>query len=86
MREWRQIKSAIYDALSNYDCDVYYNPPTGRGYNACCSYFTITINEDCDHDFVADELDGVCDDWELSYDWDSEDGDLDLNADWDRND
>lgn len=86
MKDWREIKSDIYDALSHYDVSVQYHKKYGHGINATCSYFTITIEDDCDWDIVEDELEDVCSEWDLEIDYDSSDGDLDLNAGWDIND
>lgn len=85
MEHWKEIKDAIYDALDDYDCDVYYQPPTGCGYGAHCAYFEITINEDYDCEDIENDLNEVCNDYELGIDWDS-DEDVDLNAYWDIND
>lgn len=86
MKEWREIKSDIEDALENYDCDVYYHKPEGRGYDSCCGYFEVNINEDdWEWDWIENDLSGVMEEWDLYIDDDS-DGDFDLNADWDRYD
>lgn len=86
MKEWREIKSDIEDALENYDCDVYYHKPEGHGYNSCCGYFEVNINEnDWEWDWIENDLSDVMDEWDLYIDDDS-DGDFDLNADWDRYD
>lgn len=85
MRNWREIRSAIYHALSDYDCEVWYEKPSGRGWNARCSYFTISINEEYDSDDIEEALEDVADEYSLTIDWDS-DEDVDLNADWDCND
>lgn len=85
MKEWRSIRSAIYNALSGYDCSVYYQKPVGKGWNGTCGYFEITIEDEYDSDEIEEELQSVADDWELDFDWDS-DGTVDLNAYWDRRD
>ena len=86
MKEWREIKSDIYDALEDYDCDVYYNKPEGRGYNSRCGYFEVSINDDeWEWDDIESALSDVMSEWDLYIDDDS-DSDFDLNADWDRYD
>ena len=85
MQEWRQIRADIYDALCDYDVNVYYNHKTGHGYGASCAYFTVYINDDWDWDDVMDDLDSVLEEWELDVDSDSS-GSFDLNALWDIND
>lgn len=86
MREWREIVSDIYDALEDFDVDVEYVSKSGHGYDATCSYFEITLNDDdIDTDDVDDALSDVCDEWDLEIDYCS-DADLDLNACWDIND
>lgn len=82
MENWREIKSAIYNALSDYDCDVYYQKPT----NSQCAYFSISIeDEDYDSDDINCALENVCREYNLSIDWDSE-ADVNLNVYWDNND
>lgn len=87
MRNWREIRSDIYDALSDYDVDVCYHGPRGHGYEASCAYFTVTIDDDeeWDWDDLDEALEDVCSEWDLSIDDDSE-GTFDLNAYWDCND
>lgn len=85
MRNWREIRQDIYDALSDYDVNVQYNAKSGHGHNASCSYFTITIHDEWDWDWIQEDIDDVCNEWDLSIDDDSN-GDFDLNAYWDCND
>lgn len=82
MRNWREIKRAIYNALSDYNCEVWYNRPEGRGWNAQCAYFKVRINEKYYSDDIEDILEGVSDEYSLTIDWDS-DEDVDLIAKWD---
>ena len=82
--DWQEIRSAIYNALDDYDCDVYYYYPTKDG---CCGFFSVTINDDdvvVDYDDIDSCLSNVIFEYDLTWDDESEDGDFDLNADWDR--
>ena len=79
--DWQEIRDAIYSALSNYDCDVYYNHPSNDGN---CGYFAITINENYDADDVDYCLESVMSEYDLWIDDEVEDDeDLDLCASWD---
>lgn len=69
----RDVKNAIYDALDDYDVDIYYISRSGDR----CGYFTVTINEEYDRDDIEDAIDDVCDEYDLWIDDDS-DGDFDL--------
>lgn len=73
------IKRAIYDALDNYDCSIAFHKATGDS----CAYFTVSINEAWDWDWIEEEIEDVCDKYDLWIDDDSE-GDFDLcsNEDW----
>lgn len=84
MRNWREIKSAIYDALSNYNCEIWYYGPRGKGWGARCAYFEVEINDDYNCDDIEDALANVSDEYTLTIDWDS-DEDVDLIACWDSN-
>ncbi len=88
MRNWRQIRSDIYDALSNYNVTVRYHKKEGSGWDGTCSYFSVSFDDDeeWDWDWIESDIQAVCDEWDLGIDDDSEDGDFDLNAYWDTND
>lgn len=81
--DWQEIRDAIYDALSNYDCNVYYHRPSSDG---MCGYFAVTINEDdYDEDDVDSCLAGVLSDYDLWIDDQSEGNeDFDICASWDE--
>lgn len=87
MRNWREIRSDIYDALSDYNVSVTYHNKSGHGWEASCSYFSVSFDDDeeWDWDWIEGDIDKVCDEWDLEIDDDSEDGDFDLNAHWDIN-
>lgn len=67
------VKHAIYNALSNYDCDVEYT----RGSRNSCAYFTVTIDDEWCWDWIQEDIDSICEDYDLWIDDDS-DGDFDL--------
>ena len=48
MRNWREIKVAIEDALDDYNVEVSYASKSGRGDDASCSYFTVEFDEEED--------------------------------------
>ena len=87
MRNWREIKGEIIDALSDYDVSVWYNAKCGSGFDAQCSYFTVEFDDDEDWcwDDIESAIDDVCSEYDLNIDDDSE-GDFDLCAHWDIND
>lgn len=68
-----EVKRAIYDALEDYDCHVVYT----RGTKDRCAYFTVTIDEEWDWDWIEDDIDDVCDEYGLWID-DYSDGSFDL--------
>ncbi len=63
----KDVKDSIYDALSNYDCDVEYTPRRGQR----CAYFTVTINDEWCWDWIESDIDNVCDEYGLQIDDDS---------------
>ncbi len=67
MRNWRKIVSDIYDVLSDYDIDVTYHKRTGHGYNAQCAYFSVSINEEWDWDWIESDVEAVCKKVESGY-------------------
>lgn len=68
-----KIKSAIYDALENFNCSVYYH----KAYSNSCAFFTVEIHEEWDWDWIEDDIERVCEEYDLWIDDDS-DGDFDL--------
>ena len=87
MRNWREIKAAIEDALDDYTVEVSYASKSGRGDDASCSYFTVEFDEEEDWcwDDIESDIADVCNEYDLQIDDDS-DGDFDLCAHWDVND
>ena len=80
MKNWREIKKAIEQALSGIEHEVKYVSPTKER----CSYFEIGIKED---DFSMDQtlniLSGVVKQYQLAEDIQGSYATLDLNAYWD---
>ena len=87
MRNWREIKAAIEDALDDYNVEVSYASKSRRGDDASCSYFTVEFDEEEDWcwDDIESDIADVCNEYDLQIDDDS-DGDFDLCAHWDVND
>lgn len=84
MKQWRTIRHDIYNALRHYECTVVYHPPNGKGWQSCCSYFEITINDNFDCETLECLLLKVTKSWDLDIDWYNTHATVDLNADWDR--
>ncbi len=63
----RDVKAAIRDALSGYDCSISYTPRSGSR----CAYFTVYIDDEWDWDWIESDIDSVCDEYDLWIDDDS---------------
>jgi hypothetical protein len=63
----RDVKNAILEALDNYDCSVEYTPRSGDR----CAYFTVTIDDEWDWDWIESDIDNICDEYGLWIDDDS---------------
>jgi hypothetical protein len=81
--DWQEIRDAIYSALGDYDCTVYYHYPSSDGQ---CGYFSISIDDEYDEEDLDSCLSSVIDEYDLTWDDQSCDGDFDLNAEWDNYD
>ena len=68
-----KIKSAIYDALENFNCSVCFHKAESNS----CAFFTVEIHEEWDWDWIEDDIERVCEEYDLWIDDDS-DGDFDL--------
>lgn len=68
-----KIKRAIYDALENYNCSVSFHKDAPE----TCAYFSVEIHEEWDWDWIEDDIERVCEEYDLWIDDDS-DGDFDL--------
>lgn len=68
MKNWRTIKKAIENALSQFSVTVQYIPPTGKGNNAQCSEFLVTVLDDSKDFFeeILCALQPVCKMYNLS--------------------
>ena len=69
----RNVKNAIYDALDDYECEVSYT----SGDENSSSYFTVTIYDEWDWEWIEEDINEVCDEYGLWIDDDSE-GSFDL--------
>lgn len=67
------VKNEIYGALEDYNCEVNYTRKNGD----TCAYFTITIDDEWDWDWIEQDIDKMCDEYGLWIDDDSE-GSFDL--------
>lgn len=80
MKNWREIKKAIEQALSGIEHEVIYKKPTKER----CSYFEIGIKEDkISIDQILDILSSVMKEYQLVDDIQGSYVTLDLNAYWD---
>ena len=68
MQGWRTIKKAIENALNLYSVTVQYIPHSGKGYDAQCSEFLVTVLDDCTDffDVIISALKPVCNMYNLS--------------------
>lgn len=68
MRDWRTIKKAIEDALTHFSVIVTYIPPMGKGNDAQCSEFLVTVLDNSEEffDVIVGALSSVCNTYGLS--------------------
>lgn len=67
------VKKAIREALANYECRIEYTRRAGDR----CAYFTVYIDDEWDWDWIENDIDAVCSEFNMWIDDDSR-GSFDL--------